>query len=150
MVDAARARKLADRIKVVAAETIERRVKDPRLGFVTVTDVRVTADLHDATIFYTVLGDETVRRESEQALESAKGLVRAAVGRETQVRFTPTITFVADVIPETSKHLEDLIASARAADDELARAAADAQPAGDPDPYRHPDEDDADFGDRRQ
>jgi ribosome-binding factor A len=140
MVDAARARKLADRIKVVAAETIERRVKDPRLGMVTITDVRVTADLHDATIFYTVLGDEIVRRESEQALESAKGLVRAAVGRETQVRFTPTITFVSDAIPETSKHLEDLIASARAADDELARAAADAQPAGDPDPYRHADE----------
>ncbi|MDX6286829.1 MAG: ribosome-binding factor [Frankiales bacterium] len=140
MVDAARARKLADRIKVVAAETIERRVKDPRLGMVTITDVRVTADLHDATIFYTVLGDEIVRRESEQALESAKGLVRAAVGRETQVRFTPTITFVSDAIPETSKHLEDLIASARAADDELARAAADAKPAGDPDPYRHADE----------
>jgi ribosome-binding factor A len=142
MVDAARARKLADRIKVVAAETIERRVKDPRLGFVTVTDVRVTPDLHDATIFYTVLGDETVRRESEQALESAKGLIRAAVGRETQVRFTPTITFVADAIPETSKHLEELIASARAADDELSRAAADAKPAGDADPYRHAAEDD--------
>jgi ribosome-binding factor A len=141
MVDAARARKLADRIKVVAAETIERRVKDPRLGFVTITDVRVTADLHDATIFYTVLGDEIARRESEQALESAKGLVRAAVGRETQVRFTPTIAFVADVVPETANHLEELIASARAADEEVARAAADAQPAGDADPYKHPDED---------
>jgi ribosome-binding factor A len=141
MVDAARARKLADRIKVVAAETIERRVKDPRLGFVTITDVRVTADLHDATIFYTVLGDEIARRESEQALESAKGLVRAAVGRETQVRFTPTIAFVADVVPETANHLEELIAAARAADEEVARAAAEAQPAGDADPYKHPDED---------
>jgi ribosome-binding factor A len=139
--DIARARKLADRIKVVAAETIERRIKDPRLGFVTVTDVRVTADLHDATIYYTVLGDEIARRESEQALESAKGLVRAAVGRETQVRFTPTITFVADVVPETASHLEELIASARAADEEVARAAAEAQPAGEADPYRHPDED---------
>jgi ribosome-binding factor A len=143
MVDAARARKLADRIKVVAAETIERRVKDPRLGFVTITDVRVTADLHDATIFYTVLGDETARRESEQALESAKGLVRAAVGRETQVRFTPTIAFVADVVPETASHLEELIASARAADEAVARAAAEALPAGDADPYRHPDEEGA-------
>ena len=142
MVDAARARKLADRIKVVAAETIERRVKDPRLGFVTITDVRVTPDLHDATIFYTVLGEEVARRESAQALESAKGLIRAAVGRETQVRFTPSIAFVADVVPETASHLEELIASARAADELLARAAADAQPAGDPDPYRHPDDGD--------
>ena len=141
MVDIARARKLADRIKVVAAETLERRVKDPRLGFITLTDVRVTPDLHDATIFYTVYGDETERAGSAAALESAKGLIRAAVGRETQVRFTPTITFIADVIPETSKHLEDLIASARAADEELARAAADAKPAGDADPYRYPEED---------
>jgi ribosome-binding factor A len=140
VVDAARARKLADRIKVVAAATIERRIKDPRLGFVTLTDVRVTADLHDATIFYTVFGDETARAESAAALESAKGLIRTAVGRETQVRFTPTITFVADVIPETSKHMEDLIASARAADEQVARAAADATPAGDPDPYRHPED----------
>jgi len=142
MVDAARARKLADRIKVVAAETIERRVKDPRLGFVTVTDTRVTADLREATIFYTVYGDETARAGSAAALESAKGLIRAAVGRETQVRFTPLITFVADVVPDTVRHLDDLIASARAADDELARSAADALPAGDADPYRHQEGDD--------
>ena len=143
MIDKARAQKLADRIKVVAAETIERRIKDPRLGFVTVTDVKVTPDLHDATIFYTVYGDEKERAESAAALESAKGVVRAAVGRETQVRFTPMIAFVADVVPDTARHLDDLIASARAADEAVARAAADAEPAGEADPYRHDDEDTA-------
>jgi ribosome-binding factor A len=140
--DVARARKLADRIRVVAAETIERRVKDPRLGFVTITEVRVTPDLHDATVFYTVYGDETARVDSAAALESAKGLVRAAVGRETQVRFTPTITFVADAIPENAMHIDELIASARQADAQLAAAAAGAEPAGDPDPYRHDEDED--------
>jgi ribosome-binding factor A len=140
VVDKARAYKLADRIKVVAAETIERRVKDPRLGFVTVTDVKVTPDLHDATIYYTVYGDETAHAESAAALESAKGVVRAAVGRETQVRFTPTITFVADVVPDNARHIDDLIASARAADEQVARSAVDAHPAGDMDPYRRTDE----------
>jgi len=142
MVDKARARKLADRIRVVAAETIERRVKDPRLGFVTVTEARVTPDLREATIFYTVFGDETARLESAAALESAKGLVRAAVGRETQVRFTPIITFVADDIPDSARHIDELIESARAADAELADAATGAAPAGDADPYRHRDSDD--------
>jgi ribosome-binding factor A len=140
VVDKARAIKLADRIREVAAETIERRVKDPRLGFVTVTEARVTADLRDATVFYTVYGDETARAESAAALESAKGVIRAAVGRETQVRYTPTITFVADHVPETARYLDELIANARAADEELAAAAAGAEPAGDVDPYRHPDE----------
>jgi ribosome-binding factor A len=141
VVDRARARKLADRIRVIAAETIERRVKDPRLGFVTVTEARVTPDLREATIFYTVFGDDTARLESAAALESAKGLVRTAVGRETQVRFTPVITFVADDIPESARHIDELIASARAADEELAGSAAAAVPAGDADPYRHRDAD---------
>src|SRR6476619_889584 len=104
MVDAARARKLADRIKVVVAETLERRVKDPRLGFITITDARVTADLHEATVFYTVFGDDLARQETAQALESAKGVLRSEVGRRTGVRFTPTIEFVLDAIPETTGH----------------------------------------------
>src|SRR3954467_5681872 len=141
MIDKARAQKLADRIRVVAAETIERRVKDPRLGFVTVTDVRVTPDLHDATIYYTVYGDDAAHADSAAALESAKGLVRAAVGRETQVRFTPTITSVADRVPEDARHIDELIATARAADAEVAQTAAAASPAGDADPYRHVDDD---------
>jgi ribosome-binding factor A len=136
--DQARARKLADRIKEIAASTLERQVKDPRLGFVTVTDVRITADLHDATIYYTVLGDDAAQAETARALASATGLVRAEVGKGTGVRFTPTITFVSDAVPQTSKAIEELLEKARAADAELSRVRAGAAPAGDPDPYRKP------------
>lgn len=134
--DHARARKLADRIKVVVAETLERQVKDPRLGFITITDTRVTGDLHDATVFYTVLGDETARNDTAAALESAKGVLRAEVGRQTQVRFTPTLTFVLDGVLDNAAHIDELIAKARAADALVHEVAAGAEPAGDPDPYR--------------
>ena len=111
MADQARALKLADRIKVVVAETLERRIKDPRLGFVTVTDVRVTGDLHEATIFYTVLGDEEAHSESAAALESAKGVLRTEVGKQTGVRFTPTLAFVLDAVPETADAIDELLVS---------------------------------------
>src|SRR4051795_12070033 len=119
MTDTARARKLADRIRVVVAETLQRRIKDPRLGYVTITDTRITGDLREATVFYTVYGDDEERAASAAALESAKGVVRSAVGRETQARFTPTIAFVLDEVPETSSRLNELIAHARAEDEEL-------------------------------
>jgi ribosome-binding factor A len=101
----------------------------------------VTPDLREATIFYTVYGDDEARAACAAALESAKGVVRSAVGRETQVRFTPSIVFVRDEVPETGFRLDELIANARAEDDELAKSAAGATPAGDADPYRHPAED---------
>ena len=136
MVDAARARKLADRIKVVVAETLEMRVKDPRLGFITITDARVTGDLQQATVFYTVLGDDTQRSDTAAALESARGVLRSEVGRQTGVRHTPTLTFVADAILETAAHIEELLAKVAAADAEVHRAAAQATYAGEPDPYK--------------
>jgi ribosome-binding factor A len=149
--DAPRARKLADRIKVIVAEMLERRVKDPRLGFVTVTDARVTADLHEATVFYTVFGDDVARQETAAALESAKGVIRSEVGKRTGVRFTPTITFVLDAIPETTGHLDELLKKAAEADAEVQRVAANASHAGEADPYRAPreivDEDDTDEDD---
>ena len=144
MVDHARARKLADRIKVVVAETLERQVKDPRLGFVTVTDARVTGDLREATVFYTVLGDEEERQASGQALESAKGALRTEVGRQTGVRFTPTLTFALDAIPDTANQIDALLAAAAAADAEVERARVNAAYAGEPDPYRKPREADSD------
>lgn len=137
----ARARKLADRIKVVVAETLELRVKDPRLGFVTITDVRVTGDLREATVFYTVYGDDDERAASAAALDSAKGVLRTEVGRQTGVRHTPSLTFVADALPESAKTIDDLLAVAAAADAEVHRQAAAAQYAGDADPYRRPAED---------
>ena len=143
MADAPRARKLADRIKVVVAETLELRVKDPRLGFITVTDARVTNDLQEATVFYTVLGDEAQWAGTAAALESARGVLRAEVGRQTGVRRTPSLTFVADAVPETAKHIEELLQKVAAADAEVLRAAAEASYAGEPDPYRAPRAEDA-------
>jgi ribosome-binding factor A len=144
VVDAARARKLADRIKVVVAEMLETRVKDPRLGFVTVTDARVTNDLQQATVFYTVFGDETQKADTAAALESARGVLRSEVGRQTGVRHTPTLTFVADAVPENAAHIEDLLAKVAAADAEVHRAAAGATYAGEADPYRAPRAESAD------
>ena len=144
MVDQARARRLAGRIKQIVATGIEMQVKDPRLGMVTITDVRVTGDLHDATIFYTVLGDEDARAASAAALESAKGVLRSEVGRQTGVRFTPTLTFVLDAVPDNVRHIDDLLAVAAAADAEVEAARRGAVPAGDADPYRKPREIDED------
>ncbi|HEU5333517.1 MAG TPA: 30S ribosome-binding factor RbfA [Actinocrinis sp.] len=143
----ARAAKLADRIKVVVAETLKTRVKDPRLGFVTITDARITGDLREATVFYTVFGDEAERLESAAALESAKGILRSEVGRQTGVKFTPTLAFVADAIPQGAKHIDDLLARAAAEDARVHEVARDAKYAGEADPYRAPRElDDEDGG----
>ena len=138
MADAPRARKMADRIKVIVAETLELCVKDPRLGFITVTDARVTNDLQDATVFYTVLGDEAQRSDTATALESARGVLRSEVGRQTGVRRTPSLTFVEDAVPETAQHIEELLQKVAAEDAEVLRAAAEAKYAGESDPYRAP------------
>jgi ribosome-binding factor A len=139
----ARARKLADRIRVIVAETLESRVKDPRLGFVTITDTRITGDLREATVFYTVYGTDEERAGTAAALDSAKGILRTEVGRQTGVRHTPSLVFVADVVPESAAHIEDLLDVARAADAQVHEVAAQASYAGEPDPYRVPrDEDD--------
>lgn len=144
MADPARARKLADRIKVIVAETLEKRVKDPRLGFVTVTDARITNDLQQATVFYTVFGDDADRAGTAAALESAKGVLRSEVGRRTGVRHTPTLEFVADALPDNARHIEELLRRAAAADAEVHRVAAAASYAGDADPYRAAGDDEDD------
>jgi ribosome-binding factor A len=144
MADHARARKLADRIKVIVAQMIDTRVKDPRLGFVTVTDVRVTGDLQHASVFYTVLGDDDERAGSGAALESAKGLIRSEVGKQTGIRLTPSLEFVLDAVPETAAQMEAALAEAARRDAEVAALAAGAVYAGDPDPYRKPAEPDGD------
>jgi ribosome-binding factor A len=136
--DTARARKLADRIQVVVAQTLERRIKDPRLGFVTITDTRVTGDLREATVFYTVFGDDTEREATAAALESAKGVLRSEVGKQTGVRFTPSLTFVADALPDTARTIDDLLDKARLSDAAVRTAAAGAKYAGEADPYRAP------------
>lgn len=138
MVDVARARKLAVRVREIVAATLETQVKDPRLGMVTITDAKVTPDLREATLFYTVYGDEVARADTAAALESAKGVLRSAVGKQTGVRYTPSLTFVADVVPETADRIEDLLAAARAEDARVQELASSAAPAGEADPYRAP------------
>jgi ribosome-binding factor A len=142
MADPARARKLSDRIRVIVAEMLEQRIKDPRLGFITITDARVTGDLHEATVYYTVYGSEDEKAATAAALESAKGVLRSEIGRQTGVRFTPTVTFVADAVPENALAIEDLLSRAAAADAEVHETAAVAAYAGEADPYRKPREDD--------
>jgi ribosome-binding factor A len=137
----ARARKLGDRIAVIVAEMLERRIKDPRLGFVTVTEARVTGDLREATVFYTVYGSDDEIAGTKAALASATGLIRSEVGKQTGLKHTPSISFSQDTIPDTARTIEDLVARARAADAQVAAARVDAVPAGDPDPYRTPDDD---------
>ena len=133
--------KVAEQIKLIASEMLSRRIQDPRLGFVTITEVRLSKDWQLAQIFYTVLGDEEAQAQTAEALEAAKGQVRTAVARTMKMRFTPVIEFVPDRLPETSGQFEALLASVRASDAEIAAQAQGASFAGDEDPYKH-DEDD--------
>ena len=140
MVDNARAARMAKRIQQIVATAIERQIKDPRLEFVTITDARVTGDLHDATVFYTVRG-KTVDAEpdtdaAEAALAKATGQLRKIVGDQLSVRFTPTLSFSLDTVPEASAHFEELLARAKAQDEALRAQSAGARPAGDEDPYK--------------
>ena len=135
-----RVRKVADRIQVVVAEMLERRVKDPRLGFVTDTDVRVSGDTQQASVFYTVLGEDEEVVGSAAALESATGLIRSEVAKQLGMRHAPTIEFIHDALPDTARHIDELLERARSSDAEVAAAAAGAAYAGEPDPYRKPHE----------
>ncbi len=134
-----RVRKIADRIQVIVAEMLERRIKDPRLGFVTVTDVRVTGDTQQATVFYTVLGEDADLESSGAALESAKGVLRSEVAKQLGIRHAPSLTFVPDAVPETARKLDEVLARARELDAELAARRVE-QYAGEPDPYKKPRE----------
>jgi ribosome-binding factor A len=138
MADAARAAKMADRIKVIVAKTLERGIKDPRLGFVTITDVRVTGDLQHASVFYTVYGSDEERADSAVALKSATGMMRSEVGKNLTARLTPSIEFIADGIPENAALIESLLTEAHNRDTEVENLARTAQYAGDEDPYVKP------------
>ena len=149
--DQARARKLSGRVAQIVAEMLERRIKDPRLGFVTITDARMTNDLREATVFYTVYGTPEERAGTAAALASATGVIRAEVGRQTGLRHTPSLEFRPDVLPDSARNIEELVARAKEADAAVAQVREGAQPAGDADPYRVPaerrdgeDEDDGD------
>jgi ribosome-binding factor A len=142
-----RVRKIADRIKVIVAEMLERRVKDPRLGFVTVTDVRVSGDTQQASIFYTVLAAGGADEGADlagtaAALESAKGLLRSEVGKQLGMRHVPNLEFIHDALPESARHIDDLLEKVRESDAAVAASASGAAYAGEADPYRKPKADD--------
>jgi ribosome-binding factor A len=138
MVDVARARKLAERIKVLVAEALANAVKDSDLGFVTITDVKVTPDLQHSTIYYTVYGSPEEKERTAEIIDRNRGVIRREVGHNLNIRLTPTVEFVLDEIPETAAHMNELLAEARNRDAEVARLAAAAKWAGDENPYKEP------------
>lgn len=144
--------RLGDRIRVILAERLEKGLRDPRLGFVTITDVRVTGDLQHASVFYTVLGSDEEREASAQALKAATGMLRSEVGKHLNVRLTPSLEFILDALPDNAGHIADLLREARERDEAVAGIAVGAQYAGDADPYVKPrefeDDDDIVEGER--
>jgi ribosome-binding factor A len=136
MADAARARQIAERILVIVAETVEMRIKDPRIGFVTFTAARLTSDLREGTVFFTVLGDDEARENTLIALNSAKGVIRTEMGKRLGMKHTPSLTFIPDALPETAAHIDALLQEAAANDAKVHEQAVGAQFAGDADPYK--------------
>ncbi|MEU8658262.1 30S ribosome-binding factor RbfA [Actinoplanes philippinensis] len=140
MSNPAKTRRHAERIKELVARLV-REIKDPRLGMVTITDARITGDLREATVYYTVLGDVTEQASTAAALESAKGMLRTRVGHALALRHSPSLTFVRDDVLNHVKEIDDLLAEARHRDQEVQQIAAGATYAGDPDPYKSEDDD---------
>jgi ribosome-binding factor A len=144
MADPQRARKMADRIKQIIARRLDKGIRDPRLGFVTITDVQVTGDLQHASVFYTVYGTDEEREGSAAALKSATGMLRSEVGKNITARLTPSLEFFLDAVPENAAHIEALLNEAKSRDESNHALASSAEYAGDPDPYRRDDEPDED------
>jgi len=136
MTDPAKVRRHAERVRELVATVVRTQIKDPRVGMITITDARITADLRDATVFYTVLGDAAAQTGTAAALDSAKGLLRSTVGKALGLRHSPTLTFVHDDVQDHAKHIDELLAAANEADAEVQRLAAGKQYAGDAQPYR--------------
>jgi ribosome-binding factor A len=147
MTDPAKVRRHAERVRELVASVVRTQIKDPRLGMITITDARITGDLRDATVYYTVLGDAAAQAGTAAALDSANGLVRSTVGKALGLRHSPTLTFIHDDVQEHAKHIDDLLAQARTADTEVQRMAAGAEYAGEPHPYKEEGEADEDEGD---
>src|SRR5690606_1314098 len=136
--------RVADRIRVVLSERLQKGLRDPRLGFVTITDVRVTGDLQNASVFYTVYGTDEERAGTAAALKAATGMLRSEVGRKLNTRLTPTLEFIADALPEEASNIADLLRKAREQDEAVHSLAAGAHYAGEEVPYKHDDDEDSD------
>ena len=144
MSNSPRARKLADQIRRILAERLQKGLRDPDMGYVTITDVRVSGDLQHATVFYTVLGSDEERDATAHALERATGMLRTEVGKHLRIRLVPSLEFVADALPGTVDDIERLLKEAQSRDEGVRQSAQTAQPAGEANPYRQPAENDSD------
>ncbi len=133
-----RAARMGDRIREIVARRLEKGLRDPRLGFVTITDVRVTGDLQHASVFFTVYGSDEERADSAAALQAATGMLRSEVGKGLGVRLTPSLEFIPDAVPENAASIEALLREARERDAETEASASSAQYAGEADPYKKP------------
>jgi ribosome-binding factor A len=109
MASGKRTDRLADQIKEVVSEIIQRKVKDPHVGFVTITGVTLTRDLRDATVFYSVFGDTVAQKSTNRALESAKGFIQTELAREVRIRRIPQINFKVDRSAEQGARIESLL-----------------------------------------
>jgi ribosome-binding factor A len=141
MTDPVTVRRHAERVRELVASVARTQIKDPRLGMLTITDARLTGDLRDATVYYTVFGDAAAKAGTAAALDSAKGLLRSTVGRALGLRHSPSLTFVLDEVQDHAEHIDDLLDRAREADAQVHELARRAEYAGDPQPYRLDEED---------
>lgn len=151
-----RVARIAALIQRVIASSMESQLHDKRLSSVTITEVRVTNDLQIAKVYWTQLGHEGKeqgeRQRAAQALRQAQGRLRSLVGAKAGLRLTPQLQFIYDEVPAEAHEIEDILVAARHRDEQIAQLRANAQYAGQEDPYRKPrvvdnelDEDDSEF-----
>lgn len=108
-----RVQRVAEQMKKEIADILKTEIKDPRLGFVSVTDVELSADLRHAKVYVSVLGDERVKRESLDVLDRATGFVRREIGQRLSLRFVPEIAFKFDPSIERGARVAELLHQVR-------------------------------------
>lgn len=136
MSNSPRARKLADQIHRILAGRLQKGLRDPEMGYATITDVRMTGDLQHASVFFTVMGSDEEREKTAAALQRATGMLRTEVGKHLRVRLIPSLEFIPDALPGTVDDIDRLLEEAKTRDQQVRQSAQAAQPAGEPDPYQ--------------
>ncbi|MBT0665783.1 ribosome-binding factor A [Geobacter pelophilus] len=109
-----RSEKVGEAVHEIVTELIIKGLKDPRIGFVTVTGVKVTDDMHYATVYFTVIGDEAARKGTEAGLNSARGFIRREMGKKLHMRYVPEILFKYDTSLDTGNHIDALLREIKA------------------------------------
>jgi ribosome-binding factor A len=105
-----RAEKVAEAIHEIVSALLIKGVKDPRIGFTTITGVKLSDDLHLATIYFTVVGDENEKKSTEKGLNSARGFLRKELGKNLHMRYVPDLLFRYDVSIDYGRHIDTLLA----------------------------------------